>query len=52
MAVACLLESHPKVARVFYPGLPSHPDHEVATSLMKIFSGVLSSREASYEWWR
>jgi cystathionine beta-lyase/cystathionine gamma-synthase len=30
MAIAQYLESHPKVARVCYPGLPSHPQHELA----------------------
>lgn len=34
LAIARLLESHPKVARVHYPGLPSHPGHELATRLM------------------
>ncbi|MBT3344807.1 MAG: aminotransferase class I/II-fold pyridoxal phosphate-dependent enzyme [Gemmatimonadetes bacterium] len=36
------LESHTKVKRVFYPGLPSHPDHEVARAQMKGFGGVVS----------
>jgi cystathionine beta-lyase/cystathionine gamma-synthase len=34
MAVAEFLESHPNVARVFYPGLASHPDHAIATKQM------------------
>lgn len=35
MAVARFLESHPKVARVFYPGLESHPQHELAKRQMR-----------------
>ncbi|MCU0522333.1 MAG: PLP-dependent transferase, partial [Anaerolineae bacterium] len=42
MRVAQFLEGHPKVARVFYPGLPSHPDHEVARRQMAGFGGVVS----------
>jgi cystathionine gamma-synthase len=42
LAVARWLESHPKVSRVFYPGLESHPDYAVATRLMSGFAGVVS----------
>jgi cystathionine gamma-lyase len=43
LKVARYLESHPKVARVTYPGLPSHPQHEVAARQMeKGFSGMIS----------
>ena len=42
MAVARFLEEHPKVRRVWYPGLPSHPDYAVATRLMKGFAGVVT----------
>jgi cystathionine gamma-synthase len=42
MKVAEFLESHPKVDRVWYPGLASHPDHEAATRQMKGFGGVIS----------
>ncbi|GAB4444996.1 MAG: PLP-dependent aspartate aminotransferase family protein [Anaerolineae bacterium] len=41
-AVAEYLEAHPKVARVWYPGLSSHPDHAVATAQMEGFGGVVS----------
>src|SRR6184192_332609 len=34
-AIARFLESHPKVTRVVYPGLPSHPQHELARRQMK-----------------
>ncbi|MBC7234345.1 MAG: aminotransferase class I/II-fold pyridoxal phosphate-dependent enzyme [Chloroflexi bacterium] len=40
--VAEFLERHPAVCRVWYPGLPSHPDHEVAARLMSGFGGVVS----------
>ena len=40
--VAQWLEDHPKVRRVYYPGLASHPDHEVATRTMKGFGGVVT----------
>jgi len=41
MKVAEYLENHLKVKRVYYPGLRSHPQHELARSQMKGFSGVL-----------
>lgn len=40
--VAEYLERHPKIARVWYPGLRSHPDHEVAQAQMSGFGGVVS----------
>jgi cystathionine gamma-synthase len=36
------LEGHPQVRRVWYPGLPSHPDHAAARQLMKGFGGVVT----------
>lgn len=42
MRVAEFLESHPKVERVWYPGLASHPDREAASRQMKGFGGVIS----------
>ena len=42
LEVAAWLEKHPKVARVHYPGLPSHPQHERAKRLFQGFGGVLS----------
>ena len=41
-AIAEFLETNPRVRRVWYPGLPSHPDHAVARRLMKGFGGVIS----------
>jgi cystathionine gamma-lyase len=42
MAVACFLEGRPGVARVFYPGLPSHPQHELAVRQMSGFGGIVT----------
>ena len=42
MAVAKFLEEHPKVARVSYPGLPSHPQHDIARRQMDGFAGMIS----------
>jgi cystathionine gamma-synthase len=42
MRIAEYLESHPAIERVYYPGLPSHPDHEVARRQMAGFGGVVS----------
>lgn len=42
LAVARFLESHPKVAQVTYPGLPSHPRHEVAKRQMSGYSGMIT----------
>ena len=44
MAVARFLEGHPRVERVIYPGLPSHPQHELACRQMRQFSGIVSFR--------
>ncbi len=40
--VAEFLEGHPAAERVRYPGLPSHPDHEVARRQMDDFGGMIS----------
>lgn len=41
-AIAYYLETHPKIARVWYPGLESHPDHALAVRQMAGFGGVVS----------
>jgi cystathionine beta-lyase/cystathionine gamma-synthase len=41
-AVAAFLANHPQVEKVYYPGLPSHPDHELAKSQMTGFGGMVS----------
>jgi cystathionine gamma-synthase len=42
LRVAQFLEGHPTVRRVYYPGLPSHPDYEIARRQMTGFGGVVS----------
>jgi methionine-gamma-lyase len=43
LALATYLEKHPKIAAVYYPGLSSHPDHELAKRQMKNgFGGMIS----------
>src|SRR5438067_7002465 len=42
MKVAGVRASHPQVARVHYPGLQSHPGHEIAARQMSLFGGMLS----------
>lgn len=42
LEVAHFLEGHPAVKRVFYPGLESHPQHDLAKRQMKNFSGMMT----------
>ncbi|SBW03868.1 PLP-dependent aspartate aminotransferase family protein [uncultured Dysgonomonas sp.] len=42
LKIAAYLEKHPKVKRVFYPGLPSHPQYELAKRQMKNYSGIIT----------
>jgi len=42
MALATMLASHPKVERVYYPGLPTHPGHDLAKRQQGGFGGMLS----------
>jgi cystathionine gamma-lyase/cystathionine beta-lyase/cystathionine gamma-lyase/homocysteine desulfhydrase len=48
-AIAEYLASHPKVARVHYPGLPSHPQHALARRQMRGFGGIVSFELGSLE---
>lgn len=41
-AVSAFLENHRRVKRVYWPGLPSHPQHELAVRQMRNFSGMVS----------
>jgi cystathionine beta-lyase/cystathionine gamma-synthase len=49
LALAQFLEQQKKVKRVLYPGLPSHPQHELAKRQMRGFSGMLSFEVSSFE---
>jgi cystathionine gamma-synthase len=42
--VAAFLAAHPSVTQVLYPGLPEHPNHEVAAKQMRRFGGMVSFR--------
>jgi cystathionine beta-lyase/cystathionine gamma-synthase len=42
VAVAEALSRHPRVRRVYFPGLPSHPGHEIARTQMSGFGGMVS----------
>jgi len=44
VAVAAFLAEHPAVAQVLYPGLSSHPGHDVAAAQMRAFGGMVSFR--------
>jgi cystathionine beta-lyase/cystathionine gamma-synthase len=48
-AVAAFLERHPRVERVLYPGLPSHPGHRIAARQMRDFGGMVSFLAESEE---
>lgn len=41
-AIAEFLVAHPKIEKVYWPGLPSHPNHEIAKKQMKDFGGMIS----------
>ena len=47
--VAEYLQSHQNIEQVFFPGLPSHPGHEIAKRQMKDFGGMISFLAASEE---
>src|SRR6476646_3283563 len=49
MALAEVLASHPKVRQVHYPGLPSHPQHGLASRQMRGFGGLISFTLGSLE---
>jgi len=42
LKVARFLENHPKVSKVYYPGLPSHPQYDLARKQMRNFGGMVS----------
>ncbi|THV16547.1 trans-sulfuration enzyme family protein [Rhizobium rhizophilum] len=44
LAVATFLEGHPEVERVIYPGLASHPQHDLAKRQMDVFGGMIAFR--------
>ena len=50
LAVAEFLENHPRVERVYYPGLASHRDHEVAKKQMHGFGGLVTFLVKGADW--
>jgi cystathionine gamma-lyase len=42
MKIAHFLEQHPAIEKVYYPGLPSHPQHQIALKQMSGFGGMIS----------
>lgn len=50
MAVAEFLAGHPRVERVYYPGLPSHPYYEVARRTMRGFGGLVTFLVRDADW--
>src|SRR5499426_2812247 len=49
LALAEFLDAHPKVKKVYYPGLPSHPQYELAKKQMRGFGGMLAFELASLD---
>ena len=50
LAIANFLESHPRVDRVYYPGLESHPYYEVARRTMRGFGGLITFELKDSDW--
>jgi cystathionine gamma-synthase len=48
--LAEFLESHPRVERVYYPGLPSHPHHEIAKRTMNGYGGLVTFLIKDADW--
>jgi cystathionine gamma-synthase len=50
LRVAEFLEGHPRIERVYYPGLKSHPSHEIAKRTMKGFGGLITFQIRDADW--
>lgn len=50
LAIAEFLESHPRVDRVYYPGLASHPSHRIAAAQMSGFGGLVTFTVRDADW--
>jgi cystathionine gamma-synthase len=48
--VAEFLAGHPRIERVYYPGLPGHPQHELARRTMRGFGGVVTFNVRGADW--
>jgi cystathionine gamma-synthase len=49
-AIAEFLENHPRIERVYYPGLSSHPTHEIAKRTMNGFGGLVTFLVKDADW--
>ncbi|MCR9293632.1 MAG: aminotransferase class I/II-fold pyridoxal phosphate-dependent enzyme [bacterium] len=49
-AIAEFLQEHPRIEKVFYPGLPSHPTHEIAKRTMHGFGGLVTFLVKDADW--
>jgi cystathionine gamma-synthase len=50
LAVARFLAGHPKVEKVYYPGLETHPNHDVAKRTMRGFGGLITFNVKNADW--
>jgi cystathionine gamma-synthase len=50
LAIARFLESHPRIEKVLYPGLESHPTHAIAAAQMKGFGGLITFMVKDADW--
>ncbi|MBX3411527.1 MAG: aminotransferase class I/II-fold pyridoxal phosphate-dependent enzyme [Pirellulales bacterium] len=50
MAIARYLEKHPRIEKVYYPGLESHTDHEIAARSMRGFGGLVTFLVKDADW--
>lgn len=50
LALAQFLESHPRVEKVYYPGLPSHRDYQIAKRTMRGFGGLVTFLVKNADW--
>lgn len=50
LAVARFLESHPRIAKVYYPGLESHPSHAIAKAQMNGYGGLITFLLRDADW--
>ncbi len=50
LAIAEFLAQHPRIEHVYYPGLPSHPSHEIAKRTMRGFGGLITFLVKDADW--
>jgi len=50
LRIAEFLEEHPRIEKVYYPGLPSHRDHEIARRTMRGYGGLVTFLVKDADW--